>query len=318
MPRLANWRDLRIGLAALATVAILTYVILVYGRIGRLSGDTFHAFIRTEEARGIIKGSEVWLSGQKVGAVRDIEFLPPSGADDHRLLLDVELMERHRAAIRRDADVQIRSGGSLIGAPVVYIVGGTGRVPAIGDGDTIAVSQQVDVEMLGDRLDAATKHLPAIMGDVRAILAVTRDPEGSAGAFMTEGAGSAMQAAARAGALATRLRDGRGTLGRAMGGDGVLIARAQTAMARADSVRQLLASDATSLGRFRRDSSLTQAVADIRDELSIVGALLDEPRGTAGRVVQDSAIVAGVGEIRAEMTALFADLKARPFRYLGF
>ena len=123
---------------------------------------------------------------------------------------------------------------------------------------------------------------------------------------------------ARIGSIAASVRGRRGTLGLAMGGDGVLVARAREAMARADSIRQLLASDNTSFGRFRRDSTLATTVADIRNELSIVTALLQEPRGTAGRMMRDSAIVKSLADVEREMAALFADLKQRPFRYLSF
>ena len=136
---------------------------------------------------------------------------------------------------------------------------------------------------------------------------------------MTEGAGAgAGGLGARVGAIMGSLRNRRGTLGRAMSGEGELVARAKLAMARADSVQQLLGSSETSLGRFRRDSTLAATIGDIQNELSIVGALLAEPRGTAGRMVQDSAIVAGVAEVRREMSALLADVKKRPFRYLSF
>ena len=84
------------------------------------------------------------------------------------------------------------------------------------------------------------------------------------------------------------------------------------------SVRTLLASNNTSLGRFRRDSTLLTEVADIRSELSKVQALLDEPRGTAGRVMHDTALTVALGDVQREMSLLFADIKAHPFKYLSF
>lgn len=319
MARSLRWRDLRIGIAALVVLAAITYGILVYGRLGRLPGETYHAYIQSEDARGIIKGSEVWLNGQKVGAVREIEFLSPAAGGTHRVLLRAELVARHRDAIRHDSEVQIRSGGSLIGAPVVYIMVGTAAAPVVEDGDTIRVEQQVDLEAIGARYADVASQLPVILEDAKSVAATATSTEGTIGSLMTEGIGAgASGLGARAGAIVANLRNGRGTLGRAMSGDGALVARAKLAMARADSVRELLGSSRTSLGRFRRDSTLAATVGDIRNELSIVGALLAEPRGTAGRMVQDSAIVAGVADVQREMSALLADLKKRPFRYLSF
>jgi hypothetical protein len=89
-------------------------------------------------------------------------------------------------------------------------------------------------------------------------------------------------------------------------------------MARADSVRTLLASPNSSFGRLRRDSTLIGEVADIRNELTLVRAALDEPRGTAGRVVRDSALTNTLAAAQQQMTLLFADMKKHPMRYVSF
>jgi hypothetical protein len=99
---------------------------------------------------------------------------------------------------------------------------------------------------------------------------------------------------------------------------GDLMARAQSAMARADSIRQLVSSGETSIGRFRRDSTLLRQVADARAELSIVQALLAEPRGTAGRVLADSAAQQELARLNREMGLLFEDVKKNPMRYIAF
>jgi len=97
-----------------------------------------------------------------------------------------------------------------------------------------------------------------------------------------------------------------------------LIARAKAATAQADSLRALLTSENTSFGRFRRDSTLMRTVADVTNELSITRALLAANGGSLGRFGQDSIIAVQTAEREKLMTALFADLKRRPFRYIGF
>jgi hypothetical protein len=92
----------------------------------------------------------------------------------------------------------------------------------------------------------------------------------------------------------------------------------QAAMARADSIRQLLASDSHSLGRFRKDSTLARDVADIRSELGRVRSLLNNPDGTIGRLRTDSALVRAVHRDFAAFDSLFTDLKKHPLRYIAF
>jgi hypothetical protein len=79
-----------------------------------------------------------------------------------------------------------------------------------------------------------------------------------------------------------------------------------------------LASPSTSLGRFRRDSTLASNVGEIRDELARVRTQLDSPDGTVGRFARDSAITLQLSEAQQQMTLLFADLKKHPLRYLRF
>jgi hypothetical protein len=99
--------------------------------------------------------------------------------------------------------------------------------------------------------------------------------------------------------------------------EGGLAVRAKHVMARADSVRALVASPNTSLGRFRRDSTLLTEVGGIRDELARLRAELDSPDGTLGRFAQDSAITLQLAEAQNQMALLFADIKKHPLRYLS-
>jgi hypothetical protein len=172
------------------------------------------------------------------------------------------------------------------------------------------------VEGAGAQFGTAAKEVPVILGNVRVLVSQLQTTRGTIGAFMNgPGFGELGKLRIRTGHLTRRLTGG-GTAALAM--QGGLTARAGRVMARADSVRALLGSSNSSLGRFRRDSTLLRDVADIQNELSVVRAALDEPRGTAGRILADSALSVGVAHAEREMTLLFADIKKRPMRYLSF
>jgi hypothetical protein len=146
-----------------------------------------------------------------------------------------------------------------------------------------------------------------------------RNPDGTIGAFGAErGAVELKAVRERGGRLAASLSQGRGTLGRVLNSRGQLVARAEAALARADSVQQLLASPGLAIGRFRRDTTLKAVVADIQHELSTIRAMLSEARGTAGRMTEDRGIAEALMEAEREMAAIMADIRRRPFRYLNF
>jgi phospholipid/cholesterol/gamma-HCH transport system substrate-binding protein len=316
MARRLSWTDVRGGLIACVVLVVAAAVILRFSRVGALHGDTFLLYATVGDATGVTKGSEVWLSGQKIGKITDIRFRSPDSSDTlHRVAIEMKILSRYDEALRRDAVGQIRSGGSFIGPPVVYLTPGTANGAPIREGDTVRIKSAPDFSQATTKLNAAAQDFPAIMGNVRVLRAELQATRGTMGALMNGPAmGEVKRARIRVGQLRGQL--GGGTVGRVMSGD--LAIRARRVMARADSVRELVASPSTSFGRFRRDSTLLTQVGDIRDELVLVRAQLDSPDGTVGRFARDSAITLGVAEAQNQMTLLFADIKKHPLRYLSF
>jgi phospholipid/cholesterol/gamma-HCH transport system substrate-binding protein len=322
MARRLAWSNVRGGLIAIGAIVGVSIATLKYARVGALHGDTIRVYALVGEARGVLKGSEVWLLGQKIGKVTDIEFRNPTASDtSSRLVLSMELLDRYRIAMHRDAMAEIKPGGSVIGAVVVYLSSGTASAPLIRDQDSIRARPQADVEAATAEFGAAAKELPAIAANVKTLRAELQTTRGSVGALINTGIterGPLQSTGTQMARLRRRLTGDRGSMGRMMSESEGIGARAQRVMARADSVRALVGSSGGSLGRFRRDSTLLAAVTDIRNELASVQASLAESRGTTGRVLHDSAAFSALGEARREMTLLVADLKKHPLRYNPF
>lgn len=317
-PEKTSWKSLIPGLIAVAVIVLSTIALLVFAQVGALHGDTVRVFAATDQARGLLKGSDVWLAGQKVGVVADIRFQPVTTPVAQRLLLELELLEENLPQLRRDSYAQIRTGGSLIGAQVVYLTPGTGASPAVEAGDTLRAEPQGDAESVASQLAGASQQFPAIINNVKLLSAQLESARGTLGAF---GAEEGVQRLGRVGERAADLG------GRAMGGQGTIglvlrrsdhMIRARSAMARADSIRTLLASPATTYGRLRRDSTLINEITSVRNEVSIVRSLLAKPEGTAGRAMADSAIVRQLGMLEREFGTLKRDIMRDPLRFFGF
>ena len=317
MARRLSWSDVRGGLIACLVIAAVAVAILRFMRVGALHGDTFPLYAIVGEARGVTKGSEVWLGGQKIGRITDIQFRSPATADSaSRLFIAMEVLEEHRHALRRDALAQIRSGGTIIGPPVVYLSPGTPRALPLQPGDTVRTLVQSDVEDATTRMGEAAKEFPVIMANVQVLRAQLQSSHGTAGALLNgPGMGELEKARIQATRLMGHVTGRGGSIGPIMNGG--LTGRASRVMARVDSVRALLSSKRSSLGRFRRDSTLLTEVDDIRNELTLVRANLDESRGTVGRAMHDSALTNSLGEAQQQMSLLFADIKKHPLRYLS-
>src|SRR5690348_2165533 len=234
MARRLSWSDVRGGLIACVVLVVAALAILRFSRVGALHGDTFLLYATVGDATGVTKGSEVWLSGQKIGKITDISFRSPQSADTlHRVAIEMKILSRYSDDLRHDAVGQIRSGGSFIGPPVVYLAPGTTNGARIQPGDTIRIKSAPDFSRASAQLSLAAQDVPVIMGNVKVLRAELQATRGTMGAFMN---GPAMSELGRAKVGVSQLRGslrgslrGEGTVGRVMSGE--LTARAKRVMA---------------------------------------------------------------------------------------
>lgn len=314
-PRI-SWRSLLPGLIASAVIVLIAIGVLVFAGVGAVRGEKIRLYVLADQARGIMHGSEVWLAGQKVGAVDGVGFTSPSNDSLGRVVIAVDVRKSDAGQIRRDSRVQVRAGANIIGPIVVYVDAGTPGSPAVRDGDTLRAGAVADVESSGAKMTKATEQLGPLMADARAVMAQLRDPDGTVGAALRErGGGQVARLRGNVTRLRQRMVNGNG---HSNAGPATAMVRARSALARADSITTLLRSSNSSYGRFRRDTTLKAAVAGVRDELAGLQATLDSADGTMARMANDSALTRSVAGAKREMALLFEDIRKRPMRYVHF
>jgi len=288
--------------------------VLVFAGIGQLRGEKTRVFILSDQARGVMHGTEVWLAGQKIGLVDRVDFRPPTN-DSGRVVIVATVLARDANQIRRDSRAQVRAGTSIIGPAVVYLTAGTPNSPSIHGGDTLRARAQSDLEVAGTKLDAVTADFGPMIADARTVIARVHDTSGSIGAMLREGPGGKVsKLRGRFAQLREQTFGGEVDLGGRSG----LGTRMRAALARVDSVRALLASPTGTFGRFRRDSTLTLTVANLRDELTELQITVDSADGNVKRFKTDSAITRSLADSRHAMSLLFDDMRRRPLHYVHF
>lgn len=319
MSKPTRWQDLKIGILSTLGVVVVALGVLIFGRVGTLHGKTFTLYVTTGEARGVIRGTEVWLDGQKVGLVRGIGFQPPSTVPRDRLVITLKVLSSAKEHIRLDTRVQVRAGTSVIGDQVVYLSSGTAKMREVAAGDTIHATRQVDFESESSRAAEASKEFPEIIDNVKLLTAQLKSVNSTLGALgVDQGDSRIEQVKLRASRLMTRLSSGDGTIPMAMSNSDLLTARAKRTMAQVDSIRALVGSGDHSLGRFRRDSTLVGSVTRVRNELSALQQQALSPNGSIGRFRTDSAIVMNIHRDLVALDSLIADMKKHPLRYNPF
>ena len=315
MPQRLSWRKLLPGLLALGAVIVTAIGVLLFAGIGQIHGDKTHLFILSDQARGVMHGSEVWLAGQKIGLVDRVDFRPPSIDTRGRVVIVVTVRAQDAAQIRRNSSAQVRAGSSIIGPAVVYLTAGTPSSPTVRNGDTLRAHAQTDLEVAGAKLDSVTADFAPMMADARVAFARIRDTSGTIGAMLHEGQGGKISAL-RARFAQLRVQTFGGEVD--LAGSSNLSTRMRGALARVDSVRALLASPSGTFGHLRRDSTLGTTVAKLRDELSVLQITADSADGTVKRFKGDSALARSIADSRRAMSLLFDDIRRRPLHYVHF
>ncbi len=316
MPRKIHWTELRTGVISAAAIAAVVVSIMLFARVGALHGKKATIYVVTGDATGVLKGTEVWLAGQKIGLVKDVRFRPSSTDTSERLVVESEILSDRLAPIRRDSHARIGPGSSLIGVPVVFITAGSVTMPGLKDGDTIHAEVATKVADLGETMGSAGEAASSLAVEVKGLASKISDRRGTLGAMMSQGVPALNNTNARMSSLMNRATHGNGTIGRAMRGN--LGTRVSSAMAGVDSIMALASSDRGSVGRFRRDSTLVPKIKGMMAELDSLRAMASNPGGTIGRAHGDSTLLRLMDQSRVSLDSLMKDIKSHPLRYISF
>ena len=313
MARSLAWRNLKTGLIAFGAIVGLAISILLFARVGALHGDTTNIYVVTDDAPGVLSGTEVWLSGEKVGLVKDVHFRPVTTDTLERLAIHVEILSKHIHFIRKDAWADIRPGGNLIGSPVVWISSGTSNVRAVHEGDTLKEISTGKMRPVGDRVAALGNRLGMLTDSGGKVLRLLQSQAGTAGRLVGTGWPKVTRQTDEIARLARRASKGEGSVALLLNGElGQHVARIRAAK---DSITVLVTTSRGNIGRFRKDSTLMKQISHLQGELDSVKTAYSTGSGLS-KMRSDSTLSVEMARVRAELGLLMADLKKHPLRYL--
>jgi len=316
MARQLHWRELTGGIIAAAAIAAVTLAVLLFARVGGVHGKKVTLYVVTAEAPGILAGTEVWVAGQKEGVVKDVTFQPPTAPESERVVITTEFLKEALPSVRRDSYAQIKPGGSLIGTLVVAISPGTATAPPLGDGDTVYARHRAAVANLTEDIDSLGPQFAALGAATKQLANNINHPVGTIGSYRASGLADLPDVSAGMSSLSARATSGNGTIVRVMQGD--IRLRASQAMAAADSIRTLMASNRGSFGRFRADTTLVPNATHILAELDTLQTLMSDPIGSMEAAHSDSTLTHQLARTHTLLASLIKDAKSHPLRYIRF
>jgi ABC-type transporter Mla subunit MlaD len=308
------WRKLTGGIIALVAMIGGALAIIAFARVGSLRGETYHAYIVADQANGILKGTDVWLQGQKVGVVKDVGFRALSTDSAVQTVLQMEVLSQYKQFIRKDSRVEFKPGSTYLGAQVVALRIGSHTAPVLEAGDTLTRVSVIDPEVRSNELTEAGQDFPEIVSSLRAIgsdLSKTQTQVGNLRersglhVIMTHVAQFEKRNAGRKGMLSLLARDN------------ALAQSARVVITRADSLLEITQELGT-MKRYKADTGLRAALASTRAQLDSVRIRISREDGAAGRFVSDNALQSDLEVLSDQITRTLANFSRRPERYSPF
>lgn len=295
-------REVKIGLFAVAMIGA------AWAGIRFLSG--FDIFSRNavyyaayEQVNGVQHASPILMKGVKIGTVTDIAF-DPSQSD--KVVLQLTVQRRYR--LPEDSEAKIFSNG-LMGNKAIEIIYGTSPV-YLRSGDTLRAGRDRDLmDMAGSELDFFKQQFSKIATDLTATLENLNGLlERNAGNID----GTLGHLNALSGDMASVLDAEKEHLRQAIAN---LSRFAETLGENSGQVDSLIGN----LNRFSAqltDEQLVARLGSAVDELSTLLARIEHGDGTMARLVNDPALYESVNGAVENLSALLADLKQYPGRYV--
>ena len=281
---------MRVGIFVLVSIVILIFLIL------NASGDInpfkkrLHLKARFSDANGLREGSEVRLSGVRVGKIDKITLLPPStepSAQRVEALMTIDAVIDGQAAterIRQDSTAQQGSPSLLGNEMLINISPGTALAPRVKDYDILRSSSSNTVNDFATSGTDVAQRLSKLSDQLSSI---TKD-----------------------------VQEGKGTVGRLFS-DEALYNNLNATVRETEEVMRLIKTGNGSAGRLVNDPALYNNANDLAVQLRTLADDLRAGKGTAGKLLTNDELYNRVNRTADrldhsvdQINAMIADINA--------
>ena len=302
--------QLRVGLLAVATIAILIILILsVTGDIS-LFKKTLTMTTRLSAADGLKKGDEVRLAGKLVGKVSNVGFSGiPASSNDKAIIVTMSLDPAEiNGLIRADSKAVLAQQGFL-GDRVVDIIPGTAAEPALGDGAEIPSADQAGLAQVFAGANDILVQFNTVGKQLQELMDSINRGEGTVGKFLHDDTVyvNVNRTVLEAQGLIKRIQQGEGTIGKLIN-DPALYNDIRSTMAELQGIARELQAGKGSAGKFLKDEELYNRLNDTVakantsvERLDRIVADIEAGRGTIGKLIKDEALH---DELRASLASV--------------
>src|SRR5579859_6281381 len=172
----------QIKLGVFVSITTVLFIVGIYfiGQRQKLFSNTFHVSGIFTDISGLQVGNNVRFSGINVGISDHIEQV-----SDSTVRVDMQIVERSRRFIKKNAIAIIGSDG-LMGSKIIVIIPGTVGRQELADDDEIKTARQVNMEEILLKLKITSDNAAHITGDLAAVMSNVRAGKGTLGMLLMD------------------------------------------------------------------------------------------------------------------------------------
>jgi phospholipid/cholesterol/gamma-HCH transport system substrate-binding protein len=298
MPRTRSlaWSELKIGIVAVAAMALAVTLIVAVGGAAGFAWQRYELKTRFGNVMGLKGGAVVRVAGVEVGKVSEVELM---GAEVEVLL---EVKKGNEQRITSDSRATIGSL-SLLGEPVIDISPATTGTP-LKDGDYIPAGRTPG--QLSDVAEGARVSLD----EVTAMLKDIRSGKGTMGKLFTDDRlyAEITGFVNAAEGVTANLRDGRGTLGKLIK-DPAAYERLNASLESLQDITRGIRAGEGSLGKLLNDDALAKSLTSATGNIDEVTGRLKRNDNTMGKLLTEKELYDRFNSLAGRIDVIVGDLQ---------
>lgn len=173
-------QNVKLGAFVVAGLVLFVLTAFLIGSENNVFSRTFTAYSVFRNVEGLKEGDNVWLSGVKIGTVKDVRIV-----SEGKVVVTLLLKDKQNEFIRTNATAYVGSDG-LVGNKIVVIRPGDAP-QAIEHNDTINASSPADTQELINIAKDVGENTRSLTQDLKTLSRRITDGEGIVGELLTDG-----------------------------------------------------------------------------------------------------------------------------------
>ena len=301
-----RWSQLRVGIVALAAMAIAVTLIFLLTSSKGILHHNVPLITYMDDASAMQEGTPVRLNGITIGYLDSLRLTnDPKRPVEFVMMVD----ERNLVNIPVDSNTGI-AAANLLGDKFINITKGVSG-QHVKAGDVLPSLQAQDIPQLMNQMAGLLQSFQGIIGRVDGLLAGVEQGKGNLGLFLKDRElyDRLNGIAAEGQKLLTDVRTGNGTLSKLLYDDS-LYQELRAPIKRLDAMLADLQNGQGTAGKLFKDPALFNDATQVLTEIKGLVADLNAGKGTAGKLLKDDQLHQRANELIARLNTTIDKIDA--------